>query len=87
MLVEQAESTFPDAKKSLAPLKSTLQAFADTNMNVTRAAKVLHIHPNTLRYRLRRVLEQTGRDPHTFGDLLDLLCLVTLLSQPDLDHT
>jgi DNA-binding PucR family transcriptional regulator len=84
MLIDQAEAMLPDARKSLGPLKATLQAFAETNMNVTRAAKVLHIHPNTLRYRLRRVLEQTGRDPHTFGDLLDLLCLVTLLSQPDL---
>lgn len=85
MLLHQAENLLPDAKRSLAPMKFTLQAFAETNMNVTRAAKRLHIHPNTLRYRLRRVLEQTGRDPHSFGDLLDLLCLVTLLSQPDLE--
>ncbi|WP_341538463.1 helix-turn-helix domain-containing protein [Streptacidiphilus pinicola] len=29
------------------------------------AAHALHIHPNTLAYRLRRFAELTGRDPAT----------------------
>jgi DNA-binding PucR family transcriptional regulator len=50
-------------------------------MNLTRAAETLHVHPNTLRYRLRRIEERSGRDPHRFGDLVDLICLLDLLEE------
>jgi carbohydrate diacid regulator len=62
-------------------MRETLQAFADADMNLTRTAHTLHVHPNTLRYRLRRIRERTGRDPHTFNGLVDLLCLLALLSE------
>jgi DNA-binding PucR family transcriptional regulator len=50
-------------------------------MNLTRAAEALHVHPNTLRYRLRRIEERSGRDPHIFSDLVDLICLLDLLEE------
>ncbi|MPY77774.1 MAG: hypothetical protein GEV04_04625 [Actinophytocola sp.] len=53
----------------LAPLRSrqelltTLRAVIDAKDNRRRAASVLHVHPNTLAYRLRRIAEVTGLDP------------------------
>ncbi|GLU49886.1 PucR family transcriptional regulator [Nocardiopsis ansamitocini] len=43
-------------------LLAALSAFLDTG-SAAAAATVLHLHPQTLRYRLRRVRALTGRDP------------------------
>jgi sugar diacid utilization regulator len=40
----------------------TLRAFLDALGDVGSAAARLHVHPNTLRYRLRRILEITAAD-------------------------
>lgn len=53
----------------LAPLGSrrelltTLRAVIDARDNRRKAASALHVHPNTLAYRLRRIAEITGLDP------------------------
>jgi hypothetical protein len=55
-----------------AELESTLRTWLDQEMRVEDTARVLHIHPNTLRHRLRRFEEATGatlRDPR---DLVEL---------------
>jgi DNA-binding PucR family transcriptional regulator len=55
-----------------AELETTLRAWFDLEMRVEETAKALHIHPNTLRHRLRRFEEATGatlRDPR---DLVEL---------------
>jgi hypothetical protein len=66
----------PDA---MLALRQTLTGFADADMNITRAAAALHIHENTLRYRLRRIREQSGHDPQTFHGLVELLCLLEVV--------
>ena len=38
--------------------------------NLTRSAELLQVHPNTVVYRLRRIRELSGRDPHDPDDLL-----------------
>jgi DNA-binding PucR family transcriptional regulator len=38
-----------------AELSSSLLAWLESGQNVQSAAEKLHVHPNTLRYRLRRV--------------------------------
>ncbi|MCZ2525227.1 PucR family transcriptional regulator [Streptomyces sp. HB2AG] len=43
-------------------LAATLDAYLGTG-SATAAAEALHLHPQTLRYRMRRVRELTGRDP------------------------
>ena len=43
-----------------------------------RSAEVLHVHPNTVMYRLRRVHEICGRDPHDPDDLLILFLAMKL---------
>lgn len=65
-------------------MRETLQGFAGANMNVTRGAAELHIHENTLRYRLRRLRQRTGHDPQTFAGLLELLCLMEVVDTEEL---
>lgn len=44
-------------------LEETLSAYLSAGARRTEAARVLHVHPNTLDYRLRRVADLTGIDP------------------------
>jgi DNA-binding PucR family transcriptional regulator len=41
---------------------ATLRAYLDCGGNVARAADRLGLHPNTLRYRVRRLIELSGLD-------------------------
>jgi len=53
-------------------LLETLNAYLDNSGSAERAAEVLHCHANTVRYRLRRLQELTGRslaDPHGVAEL------------------
>jgi PucR C-terminal helix-turn-helix domain len=53
-------------------LDTTLRAWFDQEMRIEETARVLHVHPNTLRHRLRRFEEVTGatlRDPRHLVEL------------------
>jgi len=53
-------------------LLETLVAYLSADQNVNAAAEALHVHPNSLRYRLGRVEELLGRtlrSPATLADL------------------
>ena len=53
-------------------LLDTLDAYLDHDGSAERAAEILYCHPNTVRYRLRRVQELTGRslsDPRGIAEL------------------
>jgi len=53
-------------------LETTLRAWFDQEMRIDDAARSLHVHPNTLRHRLRRFEEATGatlRDPRNLVEL------------------
>lgn len=55
-----------------AMLLETLYAYLDLGGSAERAAEILYCHPNTVRYRLRRLQELTGRslsDPHGIAEL------------------
>jgi sugar diacid utilization regulator len=53
-----------------AELVATLRAYVAAGFNLTRSAEALCVHPNTVVYRLRRVKELSGRDPHDPDDLM-----------------
>jgi DNA-binding PucR family transcriptional regulator len=57
---------------------ATLRAYADAGLQVLPAARALHVHPNTVHYRLGRIGELTGRDPRRFADVSDLLLALRL---------
>ena len=55
-----------------AELEATLRTWFDQGMRVDDTARALHVHPNTLRHRLRRFEETTGttlRDPRHLVEL------------------
>ncbi|MFP5308235.1 MAG: PucR family transcriptional regulator [Actinomycetes bacterium] len=64
-----------DLRDALAPViahltddaeaRATVTAFLDADGNLTRAAALLHLHPNGVAYRVRRLAEQTGLDLRT----------------------
>jgi DNA-binding PucR family transcriptional regulator len=51
---------------------ATLEAYVRTHFNLTRSSEILAVHPNTVVYRLRRIRELSGRDPHDVDDLIVL---------------
>jgi sugar diacid utilization regulator len=53
-------------------LVTTLRTYLDAGLNLTRTAKALFVHPNTVVYRLRRIRELSGRDPRSPDDVLIL---------------
>jgi hypothetical protein len=67
-------------QKERAITIEAITAFVAADMNITSSASALHVHPNTVRYRLARIAETTGLDPRTFAGLADLHCIVELHS-------
>jgi len=55
-----------------ADLVPTLRAFLEASGSWQECARLLHVHVNTLRYRLHRIEELTGRDLRKFSDRVDL---------------
>ncbi|MER7015222.1 helix-turn-helix domain-containing protein [Saccharopolyspora sp. NPDC000359] len=62
-------------------LVRTLRTFLDCSGSWSRCAKQLHVHVNTLRYRIQRVEEITGRDLSDFPSRVDFYLAL------ELDHT
>ncbi|WP_298456827.1 CdaR family transcriptional regulator [uncultured Cellulomonas sp.] len=59
-LVEQA---YRPLLASTGSLLETLSAYLGSGRSLEAAARTLYVHPNTVRYRLRKVSESTGWDP------------------------
>ncbi|HWN32397.1 MAG TPA: helix-turn-helix domain-containing protein, partial [Pseudonocardia sp.] len=55
-----------------AGLYETLETFLDCSGSWSKAAARLHLHINTVRYRIGRVQELTGRDLNRFEDRVDV---------------
>jgi hypothetical protein len=55
-----------------AELETTLRAWFDKEMHIDETAGALHVHPNTLRHRLRRFEEATGANLRHPTDLIEL---------------
>jgi sugar diacid utilization regulator len=62
----------PDADREL--LFETFRVWQDNEASACGAAEVLHCHPNTVRHRLRRIEEHTGRSLSRPRDVAEL-CL------------
>jgi len=64
--------------EDLAAAVVTIRAFSTANLNVAKAAEQMHVHPNTVRYRLQQIATKTGHDPRTFTGLVELLCILQI---------
>ena len=56
-----------------AVLEETLRAYLAHGQSITRTAETLVLHPNTLRYRLRRFADLTGRTLESTEVVAELL--------------
>ena len=70
VLVGDAEARRALVERAYAPLAAsqgalldTLSAYLGAGRSLEAAARTLYVHPNTVRYRLRRVADVTGWDP------------------------
>jgi hypothetical protein len=73
----------PDQER--ASLLGTLRAWFDADGSAAETGKRIYVHPNTVRYRLRRLQEHTGRsldDPKAVAELLAALDALRLLQEP-----
>jgi len=61
-----------------AGLLETLTAYLDTSGSIEATSRVLFVHPNTIRYRLRRIADVTGLSPSLSRDAYALQLAVTL---------
>ncbi|MGL6248906.1 MAG: PucR family transcriptional regulator, partial [Culicoidibacterales bacterium] len=87
LLVEQSNCLNRDQiKKLLAPITQnltveqieTIRAICLTNLNLSKAAKQLYIHRNTLNYRIEKLLQLTGIDVRTFYGAMTLTLAIQL---------
>jgi hypothetical protein len=66
-------------------LPHTLEVYLANDLDRRRTAAALHVHPNTLDYRLRRIVELTGLDPATTRGLQLLGAALAARRLADLD--
>jgi hypothetical protein len=87
LLPAEARQAFPD--RLLDPLRAydrehgtelvhTLEVFLGCSGSWTKAAEVMFVHVNSLRYRIRRIEELTGRDLSVLEDQAALLLALQL---------
>lgn len=59
-----------DVAREQVHLAEAVRAYAEHGFSVSAAARALHLHANSVTYRLQRWQELTGWDPRTFDGLL-----------------
>lgn len=62
-------------------LAEAVRAFAEADLQIARAATALHLHPNSLSYRLDRWAALTGWHPRTFDGLRRSLAALSLIGE------
>lgn len=67
---------YDDVHKS--DLIATLSAFLDTNGSWTKCAEQMHLHVNSVRYRIQRIEELTGRDLSQLEDRVEFYLALRL---------
>jgi len=69
-------------RKARGSFSATLNAYADADMNVLRAAEALGVHPNTIYARMRRIREATGLNPLNYHALTEMLLVSECAGPP-----
>jgi sugar diacid utilization regulator len=64
--------------------RQTLRAFGQCDLNAEKTASRLNVHPKTVHYRLRRIVELTGLNVRSVTDLMDLLAGLSVLESDSL---
>ena len=71
------EAALDDAdRRARGKLLATLQAYADADMNVLKAARALSVHPNTIYARMQRITDVAGVSPLGYHGLTEILLAI-----------
>lgn len=62
--------------RSKGVLLTTLNHYADANMNALKAAKRLNVHPNTIYARFKKIEHVTGLNPLSYHELTEMLLAI-----------
>ncbi len=76
---------FTNDDKAGGSLIRTLRAYANSDMNVLKAAETLSVHPNTIYSRLQRIFDISGLDAKSYHSLTDLLIIAECRPQSPAD--
>lgn len=79
LIPERVRAFIADDLAKHGQLIATIREYAECDLNASRAAASLFVHRNTVLYRLQRVSEHTGLDPHLLPQLLDLITAARLM--------
>ncbi len=60
----------------------TIQAYLDNDGRMAAAGEAVHVHPNTVKYRLERFAERSGIDPRDGRDMQHLALAMLLAAPP-----
>jgi hypothetical protein len=82
LIPERVRAFIAEDRERQGELLATLREYAACNLNASRAATALFVHRNTVVYRLQRVAELTGLDPHSMPELLELLTAARMTQEP-----
>ncbi|MBO5460892.1 MAG: helix-turn-helix domain-containing protein [Ruminococcus sp.] len=68
----------PDALET--DLSSTIDRFLQNNLNIAETARQLHMHRNTLIYRLEQIKKRTGLDLRNFEDAMTFKTAIMVMN-------
>ncbi|HET6877386.1 MAG TPA: helix-turn-helix domain-containing protein [Jatrophihabitans sp.] len=68
-------------RRNATGLRETLETFLNCSGSWSRAAELLHLHVNTVRYRIERVEQLTGRDLSRMEDRVDIFLALRSLRE------
>jgi len=57
----------------ISDMRDTVAAYARNDMRMSKAAQELHMSRRAVEERLKRIRQETGKDPRRFFDLVALL--------------
>ncbi|MCW3064437.1 MAG: transcriptional regulator, partial [Solirubrobacterales bacterium] len=83
LVAPRVRAFIAEDRKRHGTLVATLQGFVEADLNVRRAAALLHIHENTMQYRLTRIAERTGLGMRNVRDLIELIVAADLLGRSE----
>ncbi|MCA1029487.1 helix-turn-helix domain-containing protein [Bacillus timonensis] len=69
---EFVEKYYSNERKLGEELRTTLEVFFESELSMKKSAEKLHIHRNTLMYRLDQIENELGLDPRKFSDAIKL---------------
>ena len=80
MIIQMNHAIIKKLTRGLAAfsLLATLTAYLEVSGSIEGAARALFVHPNTVRYRLRKAADLTGHQPTDPRDALVLRIALTV---------